>query len=87
MDNTEKPYSAWGSLGILMRKDKRFVIVVYLSIGSIMLFASLFLSTGLEIFRWLAYFSLAVLIAIGLGGEAMNTRNRFQHRNREKPNH
>ncbi len=85
MSNKAKPYSAWGSLGILMRKGKRFVIAVYLSLGGIMLFASLYLSTGLEILRWLAYLSLAFLVTIGIGGEIGNIRNRFQRRNVKKP--
>ena len=70
-----EPYSAWGSLGILMRKDKCFAIVVYLSLGGIMLCAFVFLNTGLDLFRWLAYLSLAVVVVIGIGGEIVNARD------------
>lgn len=85
MGKKVKQYTAWEVLFTLMRKDKRFAIAIYLILGSMMLFASLYLFTGLEIFKWLAYVPLAVALVIGVGSELMKRRNHFRRRNGVKP--
>jgi hypothetical protein len=54
------------AFGTEMRIDPRFTRVGFLSIGIAMLLVTLYLFTGLDIFRWLTYFSGAVLIILTL---------------------
>lgn len=63
--------STWGTFGTI---DPRFARVGLLGIGITVIFAALYLFIGLEIFRWLTYISIAVLIVITLVTMMMGMR-------------
>ena len=76
MGHRKRPYSAWKRFDAKMRIDPRFTGVGYLSLGVAVLFAVFYAFTGLEIFRWLTYFSIPIILAIAIGGLIVNIRNR-----------
>ncbi len=77
MSHKKKPYSAWKTFDAEMWIDPRFTRAVYPCLGIAVLLSALYVLGGPEIFMWLAYLSIAVLIIIIIVGLIVKNRNRF----------